>query len=91
MNKQIEHMVYNYENGDFDTLRATLRCLPLLNLVESESDINSAWIIWKDVFLSTVGAHIPKIKAKSSYKPPYITEEVIHPLNKKETIRKSAT
>lgn len=83
-------MVYNYKNGDFDTLRATLRCLPLLDLVESESDIDSAWNMWKDLFLSTVDAHIPKIKAKSSYKPPYITEEIIHALRKKETIRKRA-
>ena len=49
VNKPIKRMVYNYKNGDFDTLRATLRCLPLLNLVESESDIDSAWTIWKGV------------------------------------------
>ena len=90
VNKPIKRMVYNYKNGDFDTLRAMLRCLPLLNLVESESDIDSTWTIWKGVFLSIVDAHIPKIKVKSSYKPPYITKEVIHALNKKETIRKRA-
>ena len=68
--KPIKRMVYNYKNGDFDSLRATLRCLPLLDLVENESDIDSAWTKWKDLFLATVNKHIPKIKVKSSYKPP---------------------
>ena len=88
--KLIKRMVYNYKNGDFDSLRATLRCLPLLDLVENESDIDSARTKWKDLFLATVNKRIPKIKVKSSYKPPYITEDIIHALNKKETLRKRA-
>ena len=89
--KPIKRMVYNYKNGDFDSLRATLRCLPQLDLVENESDIiDSVWTKWKDLFLATVNKHIPKIKAKTSCKPPYIIEDIIHALNKKETLRKRA-
>ena len=88
--KPIKRMVYNYKNCDFDYLRATLKCLPfLLDLVENESDIDSAWTKWKDLFVATVNNHISKIKVKSSYKPPYITEDIIHALNKKE-VRKRA-
>ena len=88
--KPIKRMIYNYKIGDFDSLRATLRCLLLLDLVENESDIDYAWTKWKDLFLATVNKHIPKIKVKSSYKPPYITEDIIHALNKKESLRKRA-
>ena len=90
VSKPVKRMVYNYKNGDFDSLRATLRCLPLLALLESEADIDSAWTKWKDLFLSAVDAHIPKTKVKISYKPPYITKDIIHALNMKETIRKRA-
>ena len=83
--KPIKRMVYNY----FDSLRATLKCLPLLDLVENESDIDSAWTKWKDLFLATVNNHISKIKVKSSHKPPYITEDIIHALNKKEVRRRA--
>ena len=83
-------MVYNYKNGDFNSLRATLGCLPLLALLESEADIDSASTKWKDLLLSAVDAHIPKTKVKISYKPPYITKDIIHALNMKETIRKRA-
>jgi hypothetical protein len=90
INKPTKRLVYNYKNGDFDSLRASLKSLPLLELAESESDIDSAWTNWKDLFLATVDAHIPKNKVKRSYKPPYITEDIIHAINKKETIRKRA-
>ncbi len=90
INKPTKRLVYNYKNGDFDSLRASLKSLPLLELVESENDIDSAWTNWKDLFLATVDAHIPKNKVKRSYKPPYITEDIIHAINKKETIKKRA-
>lgn len=69
-------MVYNYKNGDFYSLHATRRCFPLLHLVESESSIDSTWTIWT--------------KLKSSYKPLYVTKEIIYALYEKETIMKTA-
>ena len=83
-------MVYNYSKGDFNSLRTTLRCLPLLDIVENEHDVNTAWTKWKDAFLSAVDNFIPKSKMKSSYKPPYITHDIIHSLNKKAALRKRA-
>ena len=82
MPKPVKRLVYNYKNGNFDSLRASLRCLPLLDLVEG--DIDSAWTKWKDLILAAVDSHIPKIKVKNSYKPPYITQEVIHALYTQE-------
>jgi hypothetical protein len=32
MPKPVKRLVYNYKNGNFDSLRASLRCLPLLDL-----------------------------------------------------------
>jgi hypothetical protein len=83
--QSVKRMVYNYKKGDFNSLRATLMCLPLLDTVEKESDINTAWAKWKDLFLAAVDSYV-----KGSYKPPYITQEIIHALNTKKTLRKRA-
>ena len=37
---------------------------------------------WEDAFFSAVDYFVPKIVIKSSYKPPYITQEIIHYLNR---------
>ena len=88
--KQAKRTVYNYAKGDFNSLRATLRFLPLLEIIDSEHDVDTAWAKWKGVFLTAVDSHIPKSTVKSSYRPPYVTQDIIHELNKKETLRKRA-
>jgi hypothetical protein len=92
--QSVKRMVYNYKKSDFnsleESLRATLTSLPLLDTVEKESDINTAWAKWKDLFLAAVDSFIPKSNVKRSYKPPYITQEIIHALNTKKTLRKRA-
>ena len=88
--KQAKRTVYNYAKGDFNSLRATLRCLPLLEIIDSEHDVDTAWAKWKGVFLTAVDSHIPKSTVKSSYRPPYVTQDIIDELNKKETLRKRA-
>lgn len=85
-----KRLVYNYKKGDFDSLRAILRSLPLTDIVLSENDIAIAWAKWKDVFLAAVDTYIPKSTIKRSYKPPYITSDIIHAIHKKETLRKRA-
>ena len=35
--QSVRRMVYNYKKGDFNSLRATLTCLPLLDTVEKEN------------------------------------------------------
>ena len=60
--KPITHIIYNYKNGN-------LRSLPLLDLVKSESAIDSVstTLQHRYLFLATVDANIPKTKVKSSY------------------------
>jgi hypothetical protein len=70
--KDTRHLIY--AKGDFNSLRVALRSLPLLDIVENELDVNSAWTKWEDAFFSAVDYFIPKIVIKSSYKPPYITQ-----------------
>ena len=88
--KQAKRTVYNYAKGDFNSLRATLRCLPLLEIIDSEHDVDTAWEKWKGVSLTAVDSHITKSTVKSSYRPPYATQNIIHELNKKETLKKIA-
>ena len=88
--KQAKRTVHNYAKGDFNSLRATLRCLPLLEIIDSEYNVDTAWAKWKGVFFTAVDSHIPKSTVKSSYRPPNFTQDIIHELNKKETLRKRA-
>jgi hypothetical protein len=88
--KSVKCMGYNYKKGDFNSLCATLTCLPLLDIVEKESDINTAWAKWKDLFLAAFDSFIRKSNVKRSYKPPYITQVIIHALNMKKMLRKRA-
>jgi hypothetical protein len=75
--KSVKCMGYNYKKGDFNSLCATLTCLPLLDIVEKESDINTTWAKWKDLFLTAFDSFIWKSNVKRSYKPPYITQVII--------------
>ena len=59
--KPEKRSVYDYAKGDFNSLRVALRSLPLLDIVENELDVNSAWTKWEDAFFSAVDYFIPKI------------------------------
>ena len=41
--KQAKRTVYNYAKCDFKSPRATLRCLKLLEIIDSEHDVDTAW------------------------------------------------
>lgn len=69
-----KRLVYNYKKGDFDSLGATLRSLPLSDIVLGENEIASAWAKWKDS--CSVDIYILKGFIKRSYKPPYTLQAI---------------
>ena len=79
--------MYDYHSGDFDGLRGALEALNLCNLSQDSDDINSDWTFWKDAFINAVSDFIPTKKIKRKNTPPWITNEVIHALRKKEAAR----
>ena len=81
---------WSYSKADFVGLNNALKSISLVDIVEGENDIDLAWIKWKDAFLSAVDSYVPKVNLKRSYTPPYITSDLLHAINKKESLRRKA-
>jgi hypothetical protein len=86
-----ERMVYNYSKGYFVGLLNCLQNASLVDLVRNNcDDINVAWSEWKAAFLTAADSFIPKTSFKCSFTPPYITKDLLHATNMKESLRRNA-
>jgi hypothetical protein len=47
--------------------------------------MNVAWSKWKAAFLTAADSFIPKTSLKRSFTPPYITKDLLHAINMKES------
>ena len=83
---RIHRIVYDYDKGDFDSLRNALRAVNLTSILGSE-DINTDWRNWKDVFLAAVSDYIPTKKLKGKNPLPWINGQILNIMKKKETVR----
>ena len=52
----------------------------------SVSNINDDWILWQGTFLAAVDNFIPKKTLKRRYHPPWLTDEILHVLKRKEPL-----
>ena len=68
--------LYNYHKADGGLLCDTLRHIPW-NCI-SGRDVEEAWSLWKDLFLSAADAAIPKIRWKRSKMKYWFTYDTIH-------------
>ena len=73
---------FDYKRGDFDEQRIFLPCVPL-DFILSETDIDSNWEKWKDMFMATFDKFIPLKTIKDTNSPPWIDEQVRHMIRKK--------
>ena len=81
--------VYDYAKGDLDGLRAALRAIDLPSLIsDSEIGIDNDWQRWKNTFLTVVSEYIPKKKINGRNPLPWINSEILHKINKKDSIRR---
>jgi hypothetical protein len=86
-----ERIVYNYSKGDFVGLLNCLQNASLVDLVRNNcDDINVAWSKWKAAFITAADSFIPKTSLKRSFTPPYITKDLLHAINMKESLRRKA-
>lgn len=58
--------MFDYDKGDFDSLRNALRAVNLTSILGSD-DINADWKNWKDVFLAAVSDYIPTKKLEGKH------------------------
>jgi len=55
-------LLYNYSKADFQLFRETLSRVPWDSVIDYNSDIDSVWSQWCDLFLSVADSCIPKVK-----------------------------
>ena len=75
--------VYNYAKGDFDALHSVN-----LTSVVGDSDLESCWQTWKDLFLTAVKDNIPTKRLRGRNPVSWLTGAVISIIKKKETVRR---
>ncbi|CAB4036572.1 Hypothetical predicted protein, partial [Paramuricea clavata] len=85
---KLNRYVYDYQKGDFEGLRSNLQNIDFSNIVESNTDVNRAWLEWKERYIAVVRTFIPLRKIKGKRSPPWITGHILYMIRKKETLRK---
>ncbi|EDO29115.1 predicted protein [Nematostella vectensis] len=80
--------VYNYTKADFDGLRASLSALELTMSSNENSDIDTDWQNWKDLFLAAVADHVPSKKLRGRNPVPWMNGTILDLIKKKETTRR---
>ena len=79
--------VYNYKKANWDSLNRSLSRFDWEHIL-SQADIHYSWDIFKNKIISLCDIHIPKIKVKESYQPPWFDLEVFQLTKKNEKFRK---
>ena len=85
--KIAKRTIYNYKRANWAALNNDLSRVDwdhLLNFTEADL----GWNIFKEKFTTLCDKHIPKIKIKETFKPPWYDSEVFRLNKKKEQARK---
>ena len=85
---RLNRSVLDFRRGDFDGLHSALQAIDLSTIIQQDSDINEDWLLWKDIFLTTVNDFVPSRKIKGRNSPPWLNGKVIHALRQKEAVRR---
>jgi hypothetical protein len=89
-NKAISRDIFNFKKANWENLNEELGSHPWHSLLDS-SDIETCWSNFKNTLDKSCRKHIPIIKAKDGFKPPWFDSEVFSKYREKERIRKSIT
>ena len=84
--KSVKRTIYNFKRADWDSLNRDLRRTNWDSLL-GNSDVDSAWINFKSHLKMLSDTHIPKIKIKSEFQPPWFDSEVYQLCREKERFR----
>ena len=61
---QCHRFLYNYAKADFQIFRDTLSIVPWDSVIDYDSDIDTVWYQWCNLFPSVANSCIPRIKWK---------------------------
>ena len=81
--------VYNYKDADFDELQELWNYIPW-DVVYDENDMYFSTVKWVDLFFAAINDCVLKIEIKSANCAPWIDDEVLKAVRKKERLRKRA-
>ena len=79
--------IYNFKRANWEQLNSDLSRVDWLFLLDSK-EIEIGWNIFKGKFLHLCDKHIPKVKIRESFKPPWFDSDVFRLNKKKENFRK---
>lgn len=78
--------IYNFKRANWDAINNELR-LTDWNSKLCSRDVERAWHSFKQCLLSSADRHIPKIKIKSGFQPPWFDSETHNLCRQKERLR----
>ena len=84
--KSTKRTIYNFKRANWDSLNRDLRSTHWDSLL-GNCDVDSAWLNFKNHFKMLANTHIPKIKVKSEFQPPWFDSEVYQLCREKERLR----
>ena len=84
--KPAKRTIYNFKRADWDSLNRDFHNTNWNSLLGSH-DVDSAWLNFKSHLNHLANTHIPKIKIKSEFQPPWFDSEVYHLCREKERLR----
>ena len=85
--KPVKRTKYNYKKANWVALNSDLSRIDW-EYILSYTDVHNAWQIFKDKLAYECNRHIPKIKVKESYQPPWYAADVFRLNKKKSTTEK---
>ena len=85
--KSAKRSIYNFKKANWAQLNSELSRVDWLHLLGS-NEVKIGWNIFKNKFLALCNKHIPKIKIKESFHPPWFDSDVFRLNKKKELSRK---
>ena len=83
--KPAKRTIYNFKRANWEMLNNDLRNTNWNNLL-GNCDVDTAWLNFKGKLNSLANIHIPKIKIKSEFQPPWFDSEVYNLCREKERL-----
>ena len=82
-------LLYNYAKADFQLFHDTLSHVPWDSVIDYDSDIDSVWSQWHDLFLSVADSCIPRVRWRQRKMKHWFTDHTLHLIRQKRRVYRS--
>ena len=86
---QAKREIYNFKHANWECINSEIVQADW-NQILSNNDIESCWLSFKSVLFPIIDKHIPKMKLKVVYQPPWFDSETFELCREKERLRAKA-